>query len=224
MTALSVVATPAQVFELNWPRISAYSGSFSLHCLLALAMLIPPLAMEMRRVSEEPPTIVTISSLPPPAVPEPVLPVPPVKMKLAPAPPRPQITITAPIANPLPMPVSAPGDLIAAPSANAQATTGASSGDGAADAVPSALAYKERTTVVYPRDALLRGEHGTVLLRVLVGTDGNVQQIEIDKSSGSRSLDNAARVAVAKWRFKPGMRGGAAYAAWALVPISFKLP
>jgi len=224
MTALSVAAAPAHVFELNWPRISAYSGSFSLHCLLALAMLIPPLAMEMRRVSEESPIIVTISSMPPPAIPEPDLPVPPVRLKVAPAPPRPQITITAPIANPLPIPVSAPVASIAAPSANEPATTDVSSGEGAADAVPSALAYKERTTVVYPRDALLRGEHGTVLLRVLVGTDGNVQQIEIDKSSGSHSLDNAARVTVAKWKFKPGMRGGIAYAAWALVPISFKLP
>ena len=224
MTALSVVAAPAQVFELNWPRISAWSGSFSLHCLLALAMLLPPLTMEMRHVSEAPPTIVTISSLPPPTVPEPDLPVPPVRVKLAPAPPRPQITITAPIANPLPMPVAAPVDSIAALRANEQATTDAASGTGAADAAPSALAYKERTQVVYPRDALLRGEHGTVLLRVLVGTDGNVQQIEIDKSSGSHSLDNAARATVAKWKFKPGMRGGVAYAAWALVPISFKLP
>ena len=65
---------------------------------------------------------------------------------------------------------------------------------------------------------------GTVVLRVLVGEDGSVKEIEIDKSSGSRDLDRAAREAVMKWKFKPGMRSGVAYAGWARVPINFTLP
>ncbi len=96
-------------------------------------------------------------------------------------------------------------------------------GDGTADAAPSALAYGSRTQVPYPREALLRHEQGTVMLRVLVGVDGQPQQIEIERSSGSRTLDNAAREAVRRWSFKAGMRGGVAYAAWAMVPISFNL-
>ena len=100
----------------------------------------------------------------------------------------------------------------------------APSDSGTADAPPTALTYGTQTKITYPRIALNNHIEGTVLLRVLVGLDGGVEQIEIERTSGSRDLDRAAREAVMKWKFKPGMRAGAAYSAWALVPISFTLP
>jgi len=59
------------------------------------------------------------------------------------------------------------------------------------------------------------------VLRVLVGSDGLPQAVEIEKSSGSRSLDLAARDAVRRWTFRPGTHNGAATALWARVPVAF---
>jgi protein TonB len=66
-------------------------------------------------------------------------------------------------------------------------------------------------------------QQGTVILRVLVGADGAPQTIEIEKSSGFRSLDLAARDAVGRWTFQAGMRSGITAALWAGVPITFRL-
>ena len=66
-------------------------------------------------------------------------------------------------------------------------------------------------------------KHGTVTLRVLVGPEGAVQAVEIEKTSGSPRLDAAAREAVRHWTFRPGTRNGVAQSAWALVPIAFDL-
>ena len=75
----------------------------------------------------------------------------------------------------------------------------------------------------YPHDAAQRHEQGTVILRVLVSADGLPQTIEIEKSSGARSLDNTARAAVARWTFQPGTLNGVRAALWAHVPIAFTL-
>jgi protein TonB len=91
------------------------------------------------------------------------------------------------------------------------------------ETAPSAIAYGNRTRVAYPLEALRNREQGTVILRVLVGTDGSVLGVEIEKSSGSRSLDRAARDAVGKWRFHPATRNGVAHSAWASVPVTFNL-
>jgi protein TonB len=208
--------------QFNWPRVTAWSGSLGFHLALALALLVPPVAMELRSRIDPDPIIVTLT----PAQPkqetiEPALPVPERKRKPVAAPPMPNITITKPefVPTATKNAIAPPAD--AAPTAS---STTSASGDSVADTAPSALAYKNRTTIPYPRIAAQRHEQGTVVLRVLVGTDGLVQQIEIDRSSGSHDLDNAARDAVRRWSFQPGTRGGVPYAAWALVPISFSLP
>ncbi|MCH8623131.1 energy transducer TonB, partial [Undibacterium sp. TS12] len=45
----------------------------------------------------------------------------------------------------------------------------------------------------YPRASLRNEETGTVQLSVLIGADGSVSDVKIDKSSGFRGLDNAVR-------------------------------
>ena len=106
------------------------------------------------------------------------------------------------------------------------APAGASRGsaDIGGDAAPQAMGYGNVTRIPYPIAALRNHEQGTVMLRVLVGADGKPQAVEIDRSSGSHALDLAARDAVRHWTFRPGMRAGVAYAAWALVPVSFSFP
>ncbi|MGS0743930.1 energy transducer TonB [Glaciimonas sp. GG7] len=56
----------------------------------------------------------------------------------------------------------------------------------------------------YPRVSLLAEETGTVFLQFLVGVDGQVIESKVEKSSGSKNLDNAARSALSLCKFKPG--------------------
>lgn len=100
----------------------------------------------------------------------------------------------------------------------------------AAAAIPDAVAGKPATTrplarfdtcakPVYPAEALARRVEGTVTLRFLIGTDGSVSQSAVTKSSGDVSLDEAARVAIAKCSFKPAMVDGKPQPAW--VPVQY---
>lgn len=75
----------------------------------------------------------------------------------------------------------------------------------------------------YPREARRQRAQGIVLLRVLVGEDGAPLEVTIERSSGDRSLDDAAREAVAHARFKPYRENGFARRAVVTVPIEFSL-
>ncbi len=61
------------------------------------------------------------------------------------------------------------------------------------------------------------------MLRVQVGADGVPQEVTVEKSSGSRLLDQAAIEAVKTWVFNPGMKGGKPAPGVALVPIEFNM-
>ncbi len=68
------------------------------------------------------------------------------------------------------------------------------------------------------------GAQGTVTLRVLVDVDGSPLEVRVERSSGNRSLDNAARAQVLRqWKFQPATDNGRAVQAYGLVPIDFKL-
>jgi protein TonB len=91
--------------------------------------------------------------------------------------------------------------------------------------LPSAtLEYVRAPAPRYPIAALRDRAEGTVMLRVLVDTDGTPIDVLIEKSSGNRDLDREARQHVLKtWRFKPAMQDGQAVQAYGLVPIDFTL-
>jgi protein TonB len=74
----------------------------------------------------------------------------------------------------------------------------------------------------YPPEALRNQESGTVLLHVDVGADGVPTQVQVAKSSRSRSLDRAASEAVRQWRFKPAQRNGQPVPASVQVPVAFE--
>ncbi|MCM2356463.1 MAG: energy transducer TonB [Arenimonas sp.] len=87
------------------------------------------------------------------------------------------------------------------------------------------LAYAFAPAPRYPRQAAMAGIEGTVLLKVLVDETGQPVDVAIERSSGDRRLDRAAREQVLqRWRFHPAQRGGRAIAAYALVPVEFSLP
>jgi protein TonB len=87
----------------------------------------------------------------------------------------------------------------------------------------SDAAYLNNPKPAYPAISKRMGEQGKVVLRVLIGTDGLPQKVEINKSSGYDRLDRQAQEAVMRWRFVPGKRNGVPEAMWNLVPINFVL-
>ncbi len=84
--------------------------------------------------------------------------------------------------------------------------------------------YASNPRPAYPEEARRAGQQGTVLLRVLVGTDGSPWKVEIARSCGFTILDRAAADAVReRWRFRPASAGTGAVQSWVLVPIRFRL-
>ena len=74
----------------------------------------------------------------------------------------------------------------------------------------------------YPKRAERNGWEGTVLLRLLVNAHGEVEKVEIAKTSGYEILDQQARASVEAWRFKPARRNGIAIAVTVQQPIIFR--
>jgi periplasmic protein TonB len=75
----------------------------------------------------------------------------------------------------------------------------------------------------YPAASKKLNEQGTVIVRVLVSTDGAAADVQLGKSSDYERLDEAALKAVRHWRFVPGKRDGVAESMWFNVPIHFVL-
>ena len=77
----------------------------------------------------------------------------------------------------------------------------------------------------YPRASLRNEETGTVLLAVLVGVDGSVSDVKIEKSSGFRGLDNAVRthLLAGGCKHKPGTVDGKAQQIWTKVNYVWSL-
>jgi protein TonB len=86
------------------------------------------------------------------------------------------------------------------------------------------LEYAKAPSPPYPRDALIAGLQGTVLLQVLVDVDGRPLQVDVERSSGHRVLDDAARRYVLRhWTFRPATKDGRPVQAVGLVPIAYSL-
>lgn len=83
--------------------------------------------------------------------------------------------------------------------------------------------YLRNPAPAYPLAARRVGQQGTATVRVLVTTEGLPARVNLEKSSGSPSLDNAAVEAVKGWRFKPALRGTEPVEGEVLVPIVFRL-
>ncbi len=146
---------------------------------------------------------------------------PPVPATPAQPTPKPQSTLIPPAPRPSQVP---PAEIpAAAPSANvitaASTTTQQSTTSSAATTPTVAPAVKSepvRTGPVgiycerpsYPLASKRMEEEGSVILNIFVGTDGNVFKINIDKSSGHKRLDEAAKNESMRWRFKPATLDG----------------
>ena len=82
----------------------------------------------------------------------------------------------------------------------------------------------------YARASFLDGEEGIVSMRLQIGSDGSVTDVQIATSSGSPRLDQAAKDAVKDWRYQPATLNGSPVPAsipveitWALQTLQFEL-
>ena len=78
-------------------------------------------------------------------------------------------------------------------------------------------------TPVYPPRARQAGQEGKVILRVTIDSSGQTESIEVKTSSSYSSLDEAAKDAVRRVRFRPYTSGGVPMRAMADIPFEFKL-
>jgi protein TonB len=75
---------------------------------------------------------------------------------------------------------------------------------------------------VYPDAAKASGQRGSVVLQVLIGRDGAVQDVKF--LQGSLVFAQAAIEAVHQWQFKPYTLNGRAVSVQSTITLNFKPP
>ncbi|WP_225869911.1 energy transducer TonB [Glaciimonas sp. PCH181] len=163
---------------------------------------------------------------PTPPKPQPAVPktVPVVKKNIAPPRPTPVVVNNTPSEKAISVPVAAPQPPqpieAAAPAPAPVAPPAAPS---APRTISSGVEYIRQPNPEYPSAAKRMGEEGKVVMRVLVNEKGRAERVEIQKSSGSARLDDAAKQALLRALFKPYMEDGKPMPVYAIVPINFQL-
>lgn len=204
-------------------RIAGLAGAIALNIAALMLLLVPVSAP----IAIAPPENTTVVSLDPPKPPPP--PPPPIQEV---RPPTPQTQTAPPIQRQQPT-VVPPPPMVFETTSNVGLPPPTDTGTEIAKIDPppptgplttESLQYALAPPPTYPREALMAGTEGTVMLKVLVDVDGTPLEVEIQRSSGNRRLDDAAkRQVLRKWKFRPAMRDGRAIQVYGLVPVSFSL-
>lgn len=217
-----VRSIPSPRPQLDPARIVAIAGAVTVNAALFL-LLMAPLTPVIDLPEPDTDVIVVEQRPRQRVVPPPVVPVQHIRTprpSTAPARPEPVRPVEIPVVEPR------PGDLAAepvdvAPDPGPVVEPAFNAGEPLQGAH---LAYRHAPPPPYPPAAIRQGLRGTVVLRVTVDVDGTPIDVVIERSSGHRLLDTAARRHVlARWRFEPAMRAGVPVRAIGLVPIDFML-
>lgn len=75
----------------------------------------------------------------------------------------------------------------------------------------------------YPVGLLRREIEGSVTVRVLVGTDGRVRQVQIMRATDPDFAKATERQAMTAWRFKPATRDGTPVEDWQTLTVRFDI-
>lgn len=75
----------------------------------------------------------------------------------------------------------------------------------------------------YPVGKLRLEIEGTVTVRVLVGTDGRVRQVQILRASDADFAKATEKQALRAWRFKPATRDGVSVEDWQTLTVRFDI-
>lgn len=83
--------------------------------------------------------------------------------------------------------------------------------------------YADDLQPSYPASEQRLGRDGRVTVRVLVGTDGRVRQVERVSATSDAFFAATEAQALRRWRFRPGTRDGAPQEAWRTMTVTFRL-
>src|ERR1700761_909472 len=228
---------PAPSSRMNSRAVTAIAAVALIHvALLAVIMSVrhdePVRRIESRTLTPDlwsPAPVAAPAALqsiaPPP--PKPTPPVPHVKPKVQPRP--------TPKPTPMPLPVAAspaptPGAKSALPAPAAPAAPAAAAAPTIGRPTMEISAPKNVSHLDcniakpdYPALSRRRGETGTAYVRFVVGLTGNLENIELKKSSGYDRLDDAALAAVRASACKPYLENGQPVRAAYSQPFDFNL-
>jgi protein TonB len=88
---------------------------------------------------------------------------------------------------------------------------------------PAVIDAKTCDKPPYPAASLRANETGIVQLRFLFDVDGKVLDSKVERSSGSRRLDEAARAGLSLCKFKPATLNGRPERTWGRIEYEWKL-
>jgi protein TonB len=83
--------------------------------------------------------------------------------------------------------------------------------------------YSDSFQPAYPSDMRLGEREGRVVVRVLIGADGRVKDVQQISAASPSFFEATRKQALAKWRFKPGTKDGIAIEAWHTMAVRFVL-
>lgn len=171
--------------------------------------LIPLDKPKPEPIEETKPVVAT--KLPPVVVPKPLVPIEPVALD-------PKPFVITPIPSPAsgseagldplpilsPVPTPTPSPVLAKPQVDAR--------------------YARDFQPPYPPSEQRAGREGLVSVRVLIGVDGRVKQIERIAAASDAFWAVTQRQALARWRFRPATRDGVPVEAWRDMTVRFVMP
>ena len=197
-------------------RLTGLIATVALHIVLIYA-LIHGLARKIVEIVTPPLETKIIEEIkPPPDKPPP----PPPKLNTPPPPfiPPPEVNIQMPfqqaptITAVSPKPPAAPAPMVPTPPAPVQSVR-----------TPPVVQAASCEKPEYPPAARRANETGTVLLNFLVDLNGKVLESKVERSSGSRRLDDAARAGLELCKFRPATIDGRPTRAWARIEYVWTL-
>lgn len=210
----------------NWIA-AIVAGGFQLGFLAVLIMMGVVPAMEPKR---DKPLVTVLASVerseavPTPAAVQPEQrdkPVVQPKADVVVPPTKVVLSTNSPVAAAVQRTPDPPAPAPAAPAAPAaQPAASAGTGPVKADLTSNLLSAPNP---VFPMSSRRKRESGTVVLRVIVGEDGRVDQISVQRSSGFPALDEAALSAVRRWRWSRTIRDGRAVVVTGSVAVNMVL-
>lgn len=215
-------------WTIDGRRVLALSGVLLLHIVLLGLVMLPrePLTFSPARPDDSwVPTVDLVDPPKPPPLPPPPIAVPPPPVNLAVATPPP---VVVPTVTPTPATTTRSDVALQMPSELPVLPPGPSDAGSATEVGIGQGALLTLTTIsgrppAYPRRELAKGIEGDVILRVLVDEFGVPQTIEVVGGTRNRNFEIAASNALKRWRFRPHTVDGVPRAAWARVPVTFRL-
>jgi len=186
-------------------RLTGLVAVIAFHVVLVYA-LVHGLARKIVEVVRQPLETKIIEEIkaPPPDKPPPP---PPPKLAMPPPPymPPPEVTVQVPT--------------VSAPTITAVTTVKPPE----EYRTPAVVDAKSCNEPPYPAAARRANETGTVRLTFLIDVDGKVLDSKVERTSGSRRLDEAARAGLSLCKFKPATLNGRPERTWGRIDYVWKL-